>query len=88
MTTTFTDALSQWKAAALRAAELRLGYEAAFARALLASDAKNAEGRKAAADLATTEARREAERADIEAKALQHLVLHLRGPRGAWEEAA
>jgi hypothetical protein len=88
MTTTFIDALSQWKAAALRAAELRLTYETAFARALVASDARNAEGRKAAADLATTDAKLEADRADIEARTLQHLVLHLRSPRPAWEETA
>ncbi len=86
-TMTFEYALEDWKAKAIAAANARLEHDIAYAKAIATSAAKNAEGRKAEADLATTEQRREAELLEIEAKAAYHLVLFLRGSDLAKEAA-
>jgi hypothetical protein len=77
--TTFDEALANWKQAALDASEKRLTHEIAYGRAISSSQAKNAEGRKGESDVATADTRVIAERAEIEERAANHLVMFLRG---------
>lgn len=77
--TTFSDALERWRDAAARAANTRMTFEVGHAKAIAESKGTNEAARKADANLATAPLKLEAELADVEAKALHHVVLYLRG---------
>jgi hypothetical protein len=76
---TFPEAVSHWREAAVQAAQARMKYEVANAKALAESKGSNESARRAEATLATASLKLDAELAEIEAKALHHVVLFLRG---------
>jgi hypothetical protein len=63
---TLQDAIGNWKLAARTVVEARAAYVRSYAEALGKSDAKNAEGRKADADVGALTERMALEFAEIE----------------------
>lgn len=84
---TFENALLTWKLAATRAATAKADYLQKFSAELLASAAKNAEGRKAEADIASAKEKLALDLAEVEERAAYHQMIHLRAP-GYVAEAA
>ena len=93
---TFEDALKRWHKAERKRIDLRVAYERTYAEAVIGADGRNAEARKAQADLTSLEALHAYENALIDARVFEQLVLHLRAqpanlnalPRGAQEPDA
>jgi len=79
----FEQALKDWKEkeAAYRAA--KLAYETTYAKALLASAASSADKREAEADIASAAERIVFDKTEVEARAAEHLMMHLRNPEAA-----
>lgn len=77
---TFDDTLARWLRADRDRADARIAYERTYARALITADGKSSEVRKAQADLASLTELRAYEHATSEARALEHMVLHMRAP--------
>jgi hypothetical protein len=75
---TFEIALTRWHKAERARIDLHLAYERAYATALIHADGKSDSIRKAQADLAAADDLHAYEHAAAEAKAAEHLVLHLR----------
>jgi hypothetical protein len=71
--------IREWKVAQERYIQAREIYRAAWARAYLATDAKTDTARKAAADVATSEARLARDMAETHAQAAWQLMLAERG---------
>lgn len=75
----FEEALEVWKAKEVLYRQAKNAYEQAFAKALLASQQPSAEKRKAEAEVAAVRERKAFDAADIEARAAEELMVHLRG---------
>lgn len=88
MSTPFAETLARWQHAAREVVTQRLLYEQTYAQALIKADGKTAEVRKAQADLAALDALRAYELAEVEALALEHQVLFLRGDNPLHKEAS
>jgi phage-related minor tail protein len=74
-----TKQIESWKSAQLEYVTLRERYRSAFAAAYKASDGKNADSKKADADVSTSEARLERDVAETHAAAEWQLLLAMRG---------
>ena len=73
-TTLLSEAIASWKASAKIVVEVRAAYVRAYAVALAKSDAKNAEGRKADADVGALSERMTLEFAEIEERSCRWQV--------------
>lgn len=78
---TFTAAVERYAAAGEEAIVAEERYRVAHAEATLASESRNAEGRKADADRVTSDLRLARDRAALRRDVALQMVLHL---RGAW----
>jgi len=79
---TFLSALAAWEAAEERRIVAAEDYRVSHAKATAESTAKNAEGRKADADVATSAKRLERDRAELAATAAHHRLVFYRGSAG------
>lgn len=78
----FLEIVENYREHARRAAELRAAADEAFARALVAADGKSEAVRKAQAEIAAAPKLLEAALAEVDAAALRHVVIFLRGDGG------
>ena len=76
----FSDALVQFIARANEAAEARNTYRVRWSKSYMASAEKTDTGRKAAADVETSELRLMRDMREINAEAARHAMLFERGP--------
>lgn len=72
-------AIEQWRDAELGARKMRRTAEMVWGAALMRSEAKNAESRKAEADAAAAREGAAADEAEVHAAAAYHWMLWLRG---------
>lgn len=86
--TEFIDALNTWGDAARIYAAKKRAYRVVHAAAMAKSEAKNAEQRKADADVATIENRAELDEIEILERSAYHLVIFLRGGPLTGEDAS